>query len=276
MSQPRSETNLQPVAPQPYSRSQATAPFTPEELPPQCAAPQLRIDVAHGDSSGPHSAAENWLEQRDSWLDNVLQRRSLLAVALIAVAVVGIAIMMHNRAQHHAIRPSNDPAANASQSENASRTDSKDNARYPQAAAGAPAMPDNQHWMAGRPALEDNSHGMLGSVLSAEPPSRSTVPGPAQSLPAPQYSTEDPRFSYPAAAPRQGQAPAGANMPASIEPTSSALPPSAASIGPESFYSAQRDVPPPSGGANIGASGGAPGAAAFEGGIKNPFEQFSR
>jgi hypothetical protein len=200
--------------------------------------PQYRLDAAHLETAGPHSAADAW--QR-GFLSNLLQMRSLVAVALIVAGVVGAAIVLRNRTQHHALRPDGDPAANASQ------TDPKGTAPFPKAATGATGQPMKQ--------------GLAGN----QPPVSAAANAAANSAGA------DMRSANPAT-PNRWNAPAGANLPASVAPISIEQPSSTSSMpnmNQDPFYSAQR-VDPPAGVVNYRFSESS--GAAFEGNINNPVQ----
>jgi hypothetical protein len=199
--------------------------------------PQYRLDAAHFETAGPHSAADAW-QRGGSLLGSLLQLRSLLAAALIIAGVISAAIVLHNRTQHHALRPDGDPAANASQ------MDPKGAAPFPKAATGATGNAANQ--------------GLAGNQ------------GPISAAANP--AAVDARTGNPAA-PSRWNAPAGANLPASVAPISveqSTSTPSMPNINQDPFYSAQR-VDPPAGAVDYRFSGPM-GTAAFEGNINNPVQ----
>ncbi len=204
--------------------------------------PQYRLDAAHFETAGPHSAAEAW-QRGGSLLGSLLQLRSLLAVALIIAGVVSAAIVLHNRTQHHTLQPDGDPAANAS------HNDLKATTQFPKAATGATGNPTNQ--------------GLAGNQS----------PISAAANPA----AVDTRSGNPTGAPGRRNAPAGANLPASVAPISieqSTSTPSMPNSNQDPFYSAQR-VDPPAGAVDY-RYGGPTGSAAFEGNINNPAVQLSR
>jgi hypothetical protein len=234
--------------------------------------PQFRIDAAHIDSTGPHSAAEVWVEKRGGVLSNVLQRRSVLAVALIIAGAVGIAMMLHGRTQHRAIKSETDSGANAS------RGDLKSDGRFPEAATvpnGSPQSLNGNHAGSG-----GFSGGMLGGLLTAQQSTGNGGSSNQQQISGPQYGADGVRPANPAAAPDRWKAPAGANMPASIEPIGNiqqpAAGPTSSGIDQGPLYSAYRDTAQPNGSAISGPSGRSSGAAEFDGNINNPSVQFSR
>ena len=100
----------------------------------------FRIDGAHAETSGPHSAAAGWLEARGRGLVDLVLRRSLIAVVLIIAGAVSVAVVLHSRTQHHALRTDGEPGANAA----GGNLDK--NVRYPDAAVGPIGM-NNQNPM---------------------------------------------------------------------------------------------------------------------------------
>jgi hypothetical protein len=236
-----------------------------------------RIDAAHADSPGPHSATDMWLERSSNWLSNVLQQRGVLAMALIIAGVVGIAIVLHNRAQRHALRPNTDPAVNAS------RNDLKSDGRFPEAATGAPTGQNSQTLIGARPASADNSNGMYGNVPLNQQPTRTAVAGQAPLASGPQYRAQESRMGYSESAPSQPEpwrVPSGANMPASVAPMNTTSQPNSAANMPgmpqQSYYSAQRGTSLPAGSAGFTPGGSPSSAAAFDGNINNPSLPISR
>jgi len=234
--------------------------------------PQFRVDAAHIDSPGPHSAAEAWVEKRGGVLSNVLQRRSVLAVALIIAGAVGIAMMLHGRTQHRSIKSETDPGANAS------RSDLKSDGRFPEAATvpnGSPQSVNGNHAASG-----GFSGGMLGGLLTAQQSTGNGGSSDQQQISGPPYGADGMRPANPAAAPDRWKAPAGANMPASIEPIGNiqqpAAGPTSSGIDQGPLYSAYRDMAQPNGSAISVPSGRPSGAAEFDGNINNPSVQFSR
>jgi len=76
------------AAPRPLPRaidSPAALSLTPPSI-------QLRIDRAHSDTPAPHAPLPHWLKGRSNLIATLLQRRTLLALGLIAAAAAGTLI----------------------------------------------------------------------------------------------------------------------------------------------------------------------------------------
>jgi hypothetical protein len=242
---------------------------------PQRAAEQVdtkshfRIDGAHAETPGPHSAAAGWLEARGRGLVDLVLRRSLIAVVLIIAGAVSVAVMLHSRTQHHALRGDGEPGANAA----GGNLDK--NVRYPDAAVGPIGMNNQNAAGFAQASIAANGNG------SGQPSMGGAMQGQNGMPAAPQYRSGEPRNgNSPAAAPGAWKVPSGANMPARVEPVGTALQPAGAPNAPGldagTIYSAQRGSVPAAGGPGGMSNGGAMGAAKFDGGINNPSLQFSR
>jgi hypothetical protein len=252
---------------------------TPESAPQSATAAidtktHFRLDGAHAETPGPHSAAASWLEARGRGLIDLVLRSSLIAVVLIIAGAISVAVMLHSRTQHHAIRTDGEPGANAS----GSNLDK--NVRYPETTAG-PIGLNNQNSAGNAAGFAQGSIASSGNA-SGQQSMGGTMPRQNGMPSAPQYRTaEPPRGGIsPAASPSPWKVPSGANMPARVEPVGTVSQPigapSAPSLDAGTIYSAQRGNIPAAGSPGGMSSGSAMGAARFDGGINNPSLQFSR
>ncbi|HTQ39424.1 MAG TPA: hypothetical protein VMJ32_10365 [Pirellulales bacterium] len=238
---------------------------------------QLRIHAAHRESTGPHSAAPAWLEQPGQWVTGVLQRRSLLAFALIIAAAVGVALMFHNHA-HHEDRSAGEPDGNAARQQSP----------YPADASSTPVHAENQNLTAYRDAAAYRDAG--SSVQASGSTAQTGSSGAAETswLSSPAESAQPPRWNLPGGAnsPAGGSAapmensPAGANMPAHVETPPSQSSPNTTGCAPEvgqpSVYAARQERTASADNGFIpGVNGRISGITAFEGNINNP-AQISR
>ncbi|HZZ28390.1 MAG TPA: hypothetical protein VFE46_10350 [Pirellulales bacterium] len=266
------------------AHSQATAKLSLQPQPPAKA--NIRIHVAHGgDSSGPHSAAAAWMEQSSNVLAGMLQKRALLALALIVAAALGVVLLSRGHS-HHSDQPANSPDVNAAHNQWKSETP------FPADANSTPARQDGQgtgpyrYSVASSPGIVTKADQHTIGDRTSDASAASKLPTIPNSQLDEQNSWLENTFAPPpganlpanVAAPTGIDSPAGANLPARIAPPSSGPPNTTLnSPGSErpSIYAARLEPLP--GGESVfsGVNGRVAGTAVFDGTIKNP-AQISR
>jgi hypothetical protein len=243
---------------------------TSSQLQASLAKTHVRIDAAHFESSGPHSAAPAGLGQANHWLSGILERRSLLALALIAGAAIGVALMLHNRAPH-TDRATTESDANAAHNQWKAETHNPADAN----ANTKPVTAENQNLTAYRYQAASSPSGVIGNADQHLTGASAAAPQPI-TTDSPQHWNVPAESNQPAGRNASGlNVPAGANIPAKLDAQPSMAPPNTtmSKPGPDlpMAYDARRELPPSDRDSVIpGIGGHITGVAAFNGNISNP------
>ena len=207
---------------------------------------ELRIDVAHADASGPHSAAPAWLEVRGGWLAGILQRKSLLTIGLLVTVGVLAALLSSHRNNRH-LSPDGRTAGTTDASNQLPAKSIMPGSVKDESAQGGRQLRPGKNFDAGSTHTSSNTSGGREAQMNGA-----------------------------LAAPGDWKLPVATNMPASLEPTNRTPPATdsnAPGASPPSMYqpylSARREPLPGAGPGNLD-SQTAPSGAAFEGVLDRP------